>query len=329
MSKVLSREELKRRVGKLGQRVSFLTLLLPSLLWAQGFPGGVHEALGPRFNAGVRSPIAPRRAHRNGVDSVHYWNEIAINATGIDHTPGIPGAVFGEQLGPGRASRAMAIVHIAIFDAVNAIVGGYQSYTGLKPAGRDTSMEAAIAQAARDTLAALFPAQTASFDELLAADLDQIPDGPPKRHGVDLGHLAAGTVLALRQSDGSQYVEPRIGVDFITSDEPGKWRQDPISLIPLALGAYWGGVTPFVLQSAQKFRVPPPPELVFVEEVDFFELEHPAIRARPIGAVVWTPSIMNSCSARAISTVCRRSSSWMTSRSRLSSPGLIGASSER
>ena len=241
--------------------IVFLTLLLPSLLWAQGFPGGVREALGPRFNAGVRSPIAPRRAHRNGVDSVHYWNEIAINATGIDHTPGIPGAVFGEQLGPGRASRAMAIVHIAIFDAINAIVGGYQSYTGLKPAGRDTSMEAAIAQAARDTLAALFPAQTASFDELLAADLDQIPNAPPKRHGVDLGHLAAGTVLALRQSDGSQYVEPRIGVEFITSDEPGKWRQDPISLIPLALGAYWGGVTPFVLQSAQKFRVPPPPEL--------------------------------------------------------------------
>jgi hypothetical protein len=241
--------------------LAFITLLLPSVSRAEGFPGGIGDALGPRFNAGTQSSIAPRRAHRKGVDSLHYWNEIAINATGIDHTPGVPGAVFGEQLGPGRASRAMAIVHIAIFDAVNAIAGRYQSYAGLKPAGRNTSLEAAVAQAAHDTLAALFPAQTASFDELLAADLDQIPDGPPKRHGVDLGQLSASLVLALRRSDGSQHVEPRVGVDFNTSDEPGKWRQDPISLIPLALGAHWGGVTPFVLKSAEKFRVPPPPKL--------------------------------------------------------------------
>src|SRR5207253_2518268 len=61
--------------------------------------------------------------------------------------------------------------------------------------------------------------------------------------------------------DGSQHVEPRVGVDFITSNEPGKWRQDPISQIPLALGAYWGQVKPFVLWSADQFRVPPPPAL--------------------------------------------------------------------
>lgn len=250
---------------------AFLALLLPSVLWAQGFPGGIRDALGPRFDPGARSSIAPRRAHRRGIDSVHYWNEIAINATGIDHAPGVPGAVFGEQLGPGRASRAMAIVHIAIFEAVNAIVGGYESYTGLKRAGRNSSMEAAIAQAARDTLAALFPAQTANFDELLAADLDQIPDGPPKRHGVDLGHLSASMVLALRRSDGSQHVEPRVGIDFNTSGDPGKWRQDPISLIPLALGAHWGGVKPFVLQSPEKFRVPPPPELGSTEYASAFD----------------------------------------------------------
>jgi membrane-associated phospholipid phosphatase len=50
-------------------------------------------------------------------------------------------------------------------------------------------------------------------------------------------------------------------VDFITSDAPGKWRQDPISQIPLALGARWGGVRPFVLQSPEQFRAPPPPGL--------------------------------------------------------------------
>src|SRR5205814_8997839 len=54
---------------------------------------------------------------------------------------------------------------------------------------------------------------------------------------------------------------PRVGIDYITSDAPGKWRQDPISENPLALGARWGDVTPFVLRSGDQFRVPPPPDL--------------------------------------------------------------------
>src|SRR5262245_4355157 len=64
-------------------------------------------------------------------DAIHRWNRIAIDSSGLDHTPVRPGEirVFGEQLGPGRSSRAMAIVHIAIFDAANAILGGYRSYT--------------------------------------------------------------------------------------------------------------------------------------------------------------------------------------------------------
>jgi len=234
---------------------------------ADGFPGGVREALGPRFDAGSRSPILSRRAHRSGIDSMRYWNEIAINASGIDHTPVAAGEsrVFGEQLGPGRSSRAMAIVHIAIFDAVNAVAGDYESYTGLAPARAGTSTDAAIAQAARDTLVALFPSQTATFDDLLAADLSQIPDGHAKTDGIDLGHRAAAIVLTLRADDGSQHAELRIGVDFITSDALGKWRQDPISLIPLALGAYWGQVTPFAMKSTEQFRVPPPPALATAE----------------------------------------------------------------
>ena len=153
------------------------TLSLAVSAWADGFPGGVRDALGPRFNAGPRPPVLARRAHETGVDSVRYWNEIAINASGLDHTPVAAGEnrVFGEQLGPGRSSRAMAIVHIAIFEAVNAITGGYRSYIGLPPAERGASMDAAIAQAARDALITLFPSQAASFNELLAADLGQIP----------------------------------------------------------------------------------------------------------------------------------------------------------
>src|SRR5213595_2735026 len=128
------------------------------------------DFFGPRFNGvqTTRTALAPK----NALDSIHRWNAIAINASGLDHTPVAAGEprIFGEQLGPARASRAMAIVHIAIFDAVNAISGRYRSYTGIHPASHETSMEGAIAQAAHDTLTNLFPSQKAAFDEALAHD---------------------------------------------------------------------------------------------------------------------------------------------------------------
>jgi len=189
---------------------------------------------------------------------VHHWNEIAVNASGLDHTPVAPGEnrVFGEQFGPTRASRAMAIVHIAIFDAVNAVAGGYQSYTGQPRAPQGASLKAAVAQAAHDTLVAMFPSQAPTFDDDLDEDLGHVANGTAK-----VGRNAAAAILALRANDGSDKAEPQIGVDFTTSDEPGMWREDPISQKTVALGAYWGEVTPFVMQSATQFRLPPPPAL--------------------------------------------------------------------
>jgi hypothetical protein len=240
--------------------VAIITLYPARLTLAGGFSGGFHEAWGPRYDA---QHNAPSPQPPPGVDAVRSWNEIALDASGLDNTPVTSGEnrVFGEQFGPTRASRALAIVHIAIFEAVNVIAGGYQSYTDLSSASNDTSMNAAIAQAAHDTLGALFPSQTVSFDARLAETLSLIPDGGPKVHGIDLGRRAAAAILKLRAEDGSQYAEPYIGVNVIISDESGKWRQDPISQIPLALGAYWGEVAPFALGSADQFRVPPPPAL--------------------------------------------------------------------
>jgi hypothetical protein len=134
----------------------------------------------------------------------------------------------------------MPIVHIAMFDAVNSIVGGYKSYTGISRAPDRTSIDAAVVQAAHDTLAALFPSQTPSFDTEVAEDLGQIRDGHVKANGINLGRRTAASILALRINDGSQFGDPHVGFDFFTSDEPGKWRVDPISQITLALGAYWG-----------------------------------------------------------------------------------------
>jgi hypothetical protein len=130
---------------------------------------------------------------------------------------------------------------------------------------------AAIAAAAHDTLVALYPSQKTDLDDAFVEDLGAIPDGRGKANGVELGQRAASTILALRADDGSQHDEPRIGIDFIPGDGPGQWRQDPVSRHPLALGALWGAVAPFVLRSGDQLRVPPPPPLESPEYAAAFE----------------------------------------------------------
>jgi len=139
----------------------------------------LRDNYGPSFEASKAVPAQEQSKPPHGGDTlgqVLYWNQVAIDASGLDHTPPAPGEnrVFHEQLGPGRASRAIAIVQIAVFDAINSITGGYESYAGIPPIHAHTSVEAAIAQAAHDTLVAMFPAQAATFDELLAGDLNQL-----------------------------------------------------------------------------------------------------------------------------------------------------------
>ena len=209
---------------------------------------------------------APTQSHPSfdgAAGRIRHWNEIAINSSGLDHTPVAPGEnrVFGEQVGPARSSRAIAIVQIAVFDAVNAFDRNYDSYSKIHPAHPRASMEAAIAQAAHDTLNALFPSQQAACDQALANDLSQIANTRPLADGVAVGREAAAAILAARANDGSQRAELRVGIDFITSNDAGKWRQDPISHHPLALGAFWGQVRPFVLRSTRQFRTPSPPPL--------------------------------------------------------------------
>lgn len=259
---------MRPHIGKVTAFVAVLCMLAShQSVSAEGLRGGFDGAFGPRFHPDIRqTPPELKPRPRPGLDqaaSIRHWNRIAIDASGLDHTPvtTVETRVFGEQLGPGRSSKAMAIVHLAVFEVVNAIEGGYKSYAGLAPVKVGTSMKAAIAQAAHDTLVALFPSQALSFDDQLSDDLAAIPEGRLKSNGIALGKRAAAAILTMRANDGSQHSEPRVGVEFLMSNDPGKWRQDPISQIPLALGAYWGDVKPFVLDRAEQFRVPPPPRL--------------------------------------------------------------------
>jgi hypothetical protein len=223
------------------------------------------DVFGPRFKPLPGAQLFPDRPQRasDAAEALLRWNKIAIDASGLDHTPVAPGDTrkYGEQFGPGRSARAMAMVHIAMFDAVNALVPRYKPYSRIPRPPLLTSMQAAIAQAAHDTLVVAFPSQAASFDDLLDEDLSDIPDGRAKGSGVALGKQAAAAMVAHRVGDHSSGADPKMGTEYIPGTAAGIWRQDPISQAPIALGATWGSVTPFVLLSGKQFRAPPPPRM--------------------------------------------------------------------
>ncbi|MFN0301969.1 MAG: vanadium-dependent haloperoxidase [Burkholderiales bacterium] len=139
-----------------------------------------------------------------------------------------------------------------------AVVSGC---AGLAPAPDGTSIHAALAQAAHDTLATLHPSQSTALAALLAEELVGIRDLRGKTKGIELGGKSAAAILACAANDGANHAEQRVGIDFIPSIEPDKWRPDPVSQVPIALGARWGAVKPFALNARAQFRIPPPPAL--------------------------------------------------------------------
>jgi hypothetical protein len=226
----------------------------------QAYPGQQYESLIQPEN-GI--PLNPHHS-ANAADRLRYWNQIAVDSSGLDHTPVAPGEtrIFGHQLGPGRSARAMAIVHIAIADSVASIKGGFKRYTPIPNAPSGASVDTAISTAATATLIALFPSHQPRLLELYAADLADAPGTvQQKAKGVLVGTLASAAILALRQNDGSNHPEDVMGTGYIPGDGAGEWRQDPISQAPIALGSHWADVKPFAIASKSQFRTPPFPAM--------------------------------------------------------------------
>jgi len=101
----------------------------------------------------------------------------------------------------------MAILHVAMFEAVNAVDRKYAPYKLSLSAGRNVSKEAAAAAAAHAVLVALHPDQQSSLDDVLKISLASIADGEAKVNGIALGKEAAAGILALRASDGAGALE--------------------------------------------------------------------------------------------------------------------------
>jgi hypothetical protein len=179
-------------------------------------------------------------------DVVLEWNQLAVHAIGQ------------ARVSPVVGSRAMAITQAAVYDAVNAIDPEFEPYHATVHASRGASPEAAAAQAAHDTLSALFPAQAATFDGALAADLAGIPPGLA-RQGTDVGREVARQILDWRSTDGSGATVP-----YTPGTNPGDWRPTPPGFLP-ALAPQWPSVTPFAMTSGSQFRPGAPPALTSAE----------------------------------------------------------------
>jgi hypothetical protein len=191
------------------------------------------------LGAGAASALVPLTA-----DPVLFWNDQAQAL--------LPGATPVQ-------SRSLAMLNIAIHDAVNASTGSQDRYymSGVSTPGGDT--RAAASQAAHDVLVTINPGNALQYDAALASSLGLISDGTAKSNGIATGAGYAAAMLASRSSDGSAAAVP-----YATTGLAGDWRPTPPALASAAT-PQWGGVTPFLMTSGDQFRPGPPPALGSVE----------------------------------------------------------------
>jgi hypothetical protein len=195
-------------------------------------------------------------------DAVHVWNERAVATL----TNGPTAATPGVQFAPPVAFIHLAIVQGAVYDAVNAIKGGYDPYlSGLK-APTSASRGAAAATAAHHVLIGLVNqapltatltadvkiAIKARLDADYASSLAEIPAGPAKAKGIEVGAAAAAAMLANRAGDG-RFGAP--GFPVPAEPGPGEWRPSPVN----DPNAWVRNVRPFTLPRPEYFHTSGPP----------------------------------------------------------------------
>jgi PAP2 superfamily len=183
----------------------------------------------------------------SGPNAVSYWNEVA--ATTIN----VPAASTGtpEEQRP-NISADLATVHVAIYDAVMAIVGTHEPYAITpRTAAAGASQEAAVAAAAYGVLSGLFPGRAAQYQPAYDTFVANLPAAPATAQGIAVGSEVAAGILALRANDGRAVVlEP-----FVPGTAPGEFRGvNPIN-------RPYPYIKPFALTTIAQFRAPGPPTL--------------------------------------------------------------------
>ncbi|MDL1859535.1 vanadium-dependent haloperoxidase [Betaproteobacteria bacterium PRO7] len=161
---------------------------------------------------------------------------------------------------PMAASRVLAMVHLAMHDAVNAARPRYRAYAYSPAADANTDADATVAAAvaAHDVLAALYPKQKDLVRAALDTTLLDAGVGSAVERGKQLGAAAAAAVLAKRADDGANADEA-----YRPGTRPGNYQFTPG--FDFLAAPHWRAVTPFALRTPDQFRVAPPPALTSAE----------------------------------------------------------------
>jgi hypothetical protein len=157
-------------------------------------------------------------------------------------------ALIQPRMVPPVAYRAMAIVHIAMFDAVNSIEPLYRPYYAQLSATRETSKDAAAAAAAGAVLTKLLPDVASDIQAALKNYLSAIPESEAKSNGIKLGEAVAAKVLEARATDGSSAPDA-----YRPVTTPGVYIPTALTVAP-----QWPDLKPFAMTSPSQFRPKPP-----------------------------------------------------------------------
>ena len=200
----------------------------------------------------------PQKLILSGEDVILQWHRVLQETI---RTPGQqPATIFPV--------RSFAMMHVAMFDAVNSIDGSYTPYLTDVPGTKNASIKAAAAQAAHDVLTALYPTRESVFDTELAISLSGIKDYR-MRQGIRVGEIVAAQLLAARANDGWTVTPP----SYVLPNTAGNWQPTPPGFA-LAGFTQYPAVIPFAITSNDQFAPNPPPSLTSAQyAADFNEVK--------------------------------------------------------
>ena len=264
-------------------RFTLLPIAVGILAGACSSPSSVNDRLGDKAASLSRAAEAPR------IDPVLQWNRVLLK---IVRTPGAQPATV-------HPTRSFAMMHAAIYDAVNAIDATHAPYAvRLHDVPRDASEDAAAAAAAHDVLVALYPSFRPQFDEQLQESLAAIDDGAGKGKGITVGQTVAARILTLRADDGSSATPPH----FALGVTPGGYQSTPPNFPAQPQFTHWSRVRPFALKRANEFRPGPPPALASDRYADDLNEVKALGRANDTIQNYWNEIAQTTSSARHLTT---------------------------
>jgi len=193
----------------------------------------------------------------SSINEVVQWNRALLT---IVRTPGAQSATV-------HPTRSFAILHAAIYDAVNAIDATHEPFlVHIEHVSGHASQEAAAAWAAHEVLLTLYPTFKTTLDAQLEESLARIPDGTDKTLGADVGKAVAQATLIMRGDDGSGATP----APYVFGTAPGAYQSTPPNFPKQPAFTHWSRVETFALERASQFRPGPPPALASAEYTEVF-----------------------------------------------------------